>query len=112
MYESKSGTFRHYDSSSGSGNSHAAKQLAAALQGAGCGTGSKVKLVDVASMPKQQNGHDCGVYACAVAQTVGSWVAQGCGCSDGEQGLRSELTTSYVTELRAHILQLIQERQR
>ncbi|KAG2424214.1 hypothetical protein HXX76_014745 [Chlamydomonas incerta] len=79
VFHRPSNTLRHYDSSAGSGNTAAARRLAAAVGpalarpgagGAAAGGGGAPGFVGVEDMPHQTNGYDCGVYVLAVARAA------------------------------------------
>ncbi|KAG2496563.1 hypothetical protein HYH03_005385 [Edaphochlamys debaryana] len=73
-YHRPSNTLRHYDSSPGSGNEPNARRLAAAVGPALAGRSSPAPLlVQVGAMPRQVNGHDCGVYVLAMARALCEW---------------------------------------
>lgn len=61
-------------------------------------------------MPQQSNGYDCGLYALAMARALCTWAAQGDDVAGQEAQLRQWLTPSYVTGLRAEILDLVRAR--
>lgn len=76
-YHRMTNSFRHYDSSPGAGNRSVARELAGAaaplVRSRHQPSGTRLQqstFVQVASMPTQQNGHDCGLYVCAVAQRL------------------------------------------
>ncbi|KAG2430315.1 hypothetical protein HYH02_013792 [Chlamydomonas schloesseri] len=140
IYHRPSNSLRHYDSSGGSGNAAAARRLAAAVGpalqppgGAGGGAGSsgssgsggsssgRPELVEVADMPHQTNGHDCGVYVLAVARAAcEEWLSEeGEAGEEGgevrrwrewERGLRRRLTPEAVKALRREVRELIREK--
>lgn len=64
----RNGAFEHYDSVDGA-NARAATRLAAALAPA-LPAAAATPAVAVRPAPQQRNGHDCGVFACAVARAL------------------------------------------
>jgi len=82
-YHRPSNTFRHFDSAAGIGNTSVSKDLAGAAAplvrskgGPSGATSQQPSFTQVAAMPKQQNGYDCGLYVCAVADALCSLQTQ------------------------------------
>jgi Ulp1 family protease len=66
-------------------------------------------VLEVGAMPRQGNGHACGVYACAVAAALGEWCGKSSCCADEEPHMGQWLTPSYITQMRQDMRALIQQ---
>mmetsp|Transcript_40653 Transcript_40653/g.115090 ORF Transcript_40653/g.115090 Transcript_40653/m.115090 type:complete len:137 (+) Transcript_40653:234-644(+) len=101
--------FLHFDSAGGT-NSEAAHELYKAM--AQLFGGREVCKLRGASMAKQGNGHDCGVYVLGVAKTLVEAPPEKLsgGCSELEGMVAAAgLSDSSADSLRKEILQLVEE---
>lgn len=61
-------------------------------------------------MPSQQNGYDCGLYVCAVADALCTLAAQQQQMfAELEQHALQAISSSHIADLRLQMLQLIEQ---
>ncbi|PNG99960.1 NEDD8-specific protease 1, partial [Tetrabaena socialis] len=143
VFHRPSNTLRHYDSSAGC-NTRPARQLASAIgpalaggsgQAAAAGPDPALgpapalpRYVEVAGVPQQSNGYDCGAYVLALADAVCEWwqeqhqtqrqqlealgegraaAAAAEGWERRERALRGWLTPACVAGVRSEVLRII-----
>ena len=106
-----SDTFEHYDSAGGM-NERAASSLAAAVA-PHLGSSKAYKFVaSPKGTPRQDNGHDCGLYALAVADAVCSAHALGQSGNEEEASALTrklgKVTPEFIADFRAELLDLVE----
>uniref|UniRef100_A0A6S8JRZ7 Ubiquitin-like protease family profile domain-containing protein n=2 Tax=Dunaliella tertiolecta TaxID=3047 RepID=A0A6S8JRZ7_DUNTE len=112
-FERASKTFRHYDSAPGcsSASAQAARRTLLATKDAlGVPSYSPDDIVEVQAMPRQQNGFDCGVFACCVTDMLCKWQAEAKRCEQQEPCMREALCRE-ASNWRAGVQKLIGELQ-
>ena len=105
-------TFEHYDSA-GAVNERAASGLVAAVAPYLCNSRRHKFTSSPAATPRQDNGHDCGLYVLAVADAVCSAheLSQS-GNVDEESTLTRKLgkiTPGFIADFRLELLDLVEE---
>ncbi|KAI8464983.1 MAG: hypothetical protein J3K34DRAFT_489198 [Monoraphidium minutum] len=115
-FDRSSNAFHHIDSASGSRNRAAARLLAGAasplVQGRAAPGAPPPAFLEPPGAPRQDNGHDCGVFVMAAARQLleRRAAAGGGGGVAGQLPLLGELVTpSSVAALRREARQLIDE---
>ena len=103
--------FVHHDSCRSMNTAHA-KQLYKAVVGymGLCGSASEASFLECADSPKQENGHDCGLYVMAIARVICNWhvnCRNTCTSDLWFSDVKEQVTPSAVAGMRSEILALI-----
>eukprot|EP01018_Ginkgo_biloba_P037592 Gb_29482 [translate_table: standard] len=108
VYHRKKNVFEHYDSFSGDNMLYARKLFAKIKDFMSPAVAAK--LIEHFT-PQQSNGYDCGLYALAIAKEL-CFFDENEAKTSGEDWtsiLKSRVTSSTVTEMRNHIIKVIND---
>lgn len=110
-YVREKNEFVHHDSFSGSNSGHAKRLCNAVVRFTGISDSKSYDHFIDATTPQQRNGYDCGLYVTAIAKIICEWHLSGqSGIGDlWYSALKTQVTTSRVSEMRNEILMLIKD---
>ncbi|XP_061363188.1 NEDD8-specific protease 1 [Gastrolobium bilobum] len=112
-YYRNANLFVHHDSCRGM-NTGPAKQLYKAVVGymGFSGSATEASFLECTDSPKQENGHDCGLYVTAIARVICSWHVNSKNTDTNHMwfsAMKERVTPSAVAGMRSEILALIRD---